>query len=85
MSSDDELKFNFNTRKKQLVTNTSEVIILRGDFKKIVNRATKDLKNDNIFHACPDDLKYFEKCINDNYIKKFEEVKVDNLSYSDSL
>ena len=55
------------------MTNTSEVIILRGDFKKIVNRASKDLKNDNIFHACPDDLKYFEKCINDT---KNSEVKL---------
>jgi hypothetical protein len=37
MSSEDEQKenvFNFNTRKKQEVTMTSEAIIVRGDLKK---------------------------------------------------
>ena len=66
MSSEDEQKgnlFNFNTRKKQEVTMTSEVILVRGDLKKIVDRATKDFAKHAIFHTCPDDLKYFEKCI----------------------
>jgi hypothetical protein len=52
MSSEDEQKenvLNSNTRKKQDVKMTSEVIIVRGDLKKIVDRASKDLENDGIF------------------------------------
>ena len=55
---EDEKKLNFNTRKKGTITSTSELMLLKGDLNKMVDRETKDRKNDNIFHACPDDLKY---------------------------
>ena len=57
-SEEDEKKLNFNTRKKGTITSTSELMLLKGDFNKIVDRETKDRKNENIFHPCSDDLKY---------------------------
>ena len=37
-SEEDEKKLNFNTRKKGTITSTSELMLLKGDLNKIVDR-----------------------------------------------
>ena len=63
---DNDVEIKFNTRKKDLVTSTYKIIILNSEFKKIVERSSKDVQKETVFHASVDDIKYFEKGVNDN-------------------